>query len=475
MAKRPRTGTATKVQTTRAAAPIALNPNLAALLGVFSAQSNVAGLKAPPPATYETYRQMRCNPTVAIARAALFAPIKAAAWSYEAADGVPDDRVKFVQGQMDGLRSQLLTDALRSLEYGWQPFERVWAIRDRMIGYARAKPLLPDCTSVIVDPESGMVIGVRNGDATLYTDKAAVITYDAEGDDPYGRSIYENIREHAWWPWNDAARKLAQYMTKGAGVIPIVRYPMGTGIGENGQPQTNDEGAAALLRALSNGLGVAMPTVLEPSLEPLLREGANVESLMAWQISFLETRSGVGNEIIESMRHYEKLMVRGMLQPERAILEGQSGTRADAGSHADLALTMAIDLLAWMTGRINALFVDPLLSVNFGTEARGTVWIEPAPIRDDDREFLRNLMASVLNANPDLLLAVADFDAMLDTVGLPKSAEVVDVATATGGTPAAPPVGQGGGGPPLAMPQPQPGVLASLARAVRGFRAMGLS
>lgn len=476
MPAKPRPGTRTKPQSKRAQGVMS-GAFLSGLLGnpIAAAKSNVEVLKDSPPASYDTYRLMRCNPTIAIARAALFAPVKASAWSFEADDSTPDDRVKFIQDQLLPLRMQLLADALRSVEYGWQPFERVYAYEGGRIGYQRIKSLLPDISEPIIDKETGQLLGVRNQGVDLSLAQSAIVTYDAEGDDPYGRSIYENLRAAAWWPWQDASKKLAQYMTKGAGVIPMVHYPMGTSKDQDGQTATNSEGAAILLQSLANGAGVTIPNQISPGLEDLLAKGANVDQLAAWRISFLETRSGVGNEIIEAMRHYEKLMVRGMLQPERSILEGQSGTRADAGSHADLALTMATEMLNWITARINALFVDPLLVVNFGLEARGTVYITPAPIRDDDREFMKNLMMAVLTANPDLLMAVADFDAMLDTVGIPKSAEVVDVATATGQTTTtqpAPPNVQGGGGPPLS---PNPNVMASLARNVKLFRQMGIA
>jgi hypothetical protein len=427
--------------------------------GVSAAHANVHGISSAPSGNYQTYRSMRCNPTVAVARAAMFAPIKASAWSYEAMDGVPDERVKFVQDQMSKLRQRLLDDVLRSIEYGWQPFERVYNFANGRIGYARIKALLPDKTEAVVDERTGQLLGVRNDGVTLSLAEAAVVTYDGEGDDPYGRSIYENIRVSAWWPWVDASRKLAQYMTKGAGVIPIVHYPMGTSVDfESGSTADNSEGAALLLRALASGAGVTIPNMISKGYEDLLVRGANVDQLAAWRVSFLETRSGVGNEIIEAMRHYEKLIVRGMLQPERAILEGQSGTRADAGSHADLALTMAIDRLEWVIDRINRLFVDPLLALNFGPDARGSVYIVPAPIRDDDREFLRGLLSAVLTANPDLLFAVADFDAMLDAANIPKSAEVVDVDRARQQQP---------------QTAPTPG-MAALAREIRAFRQLGI-
>ena len=50
-----------------------------------------------PPPTYKTYRQMRCDPTMAMARAASFAPIKAAAWRVIAETGAPEGARELVE------------------------------------------------------------------------------------------------------------------------------------------------------------------------------------------------------------------------------------------------------------------------------------------------------------------------------------------------------------------------------------------
>lgn len=434
--KLPKLGTKTKGQSTRSTGTAAsMFGMLAGGLGnahgaVHSAQTSIRAFTSDPdPATYETYRAIRSNPTVAIARAAMFAPIKAAQWTFEAKDGVPDDRVKFIQAQFEPMRAEILRDVMRAVEYGWQPFERVYTIKDNRVVCSRFKPLLPDVSSPILDKDTYRLIGVENNGTKLSMREAALFSYDSECDDPYGRSIYENIRVDAWWPWKDASVKLAQYATKGAGVIPLIRYPMGRTNDSGGTEVDNSVNASNVLRTLGVGMGVAMPNAIDPAYDDLLRGGANVQDLMAWQISFLETRSGVGGELIEAMRHYEKLIVRGMLQPERSLLEGEFGTKADAGSHTDTGLLIATELLEWVISEINRQFVDPLLAINFGFEARGSVYIKPSPIVDEDRAFMRELVKQALLADPALLMGVADFDAMLDAVNIPKSDEVVDTST----------------------------------------------
>ena len=64
------------------------------------------------PATYNTYRTIRRNPTVALARALSAAPILAAQWTVKSRDGVPDAWVRFIQAEMLPLRQTFLEAAL---------------------------------------------------------------------------------------------------------------------------------------------------------------------------------------------------------------------------------------------------------------------------------------------------------------------------------------------------------------------------
>ena len=98
-------------------------------------RGDIAGLSvmfpsfsAPLPGTYETYRLMRANPTLAIARAAGAAPLRVARWAVEAKSGVKDEVVSFVRNQLTALWPRLIKDVVLSIEYGWQGFELVYGV-----------------------------------------------------------------------------------------------------------------------------------------------------------------------------------------------------------------------------------------------------------------------------------------------------------------------------------------------------------
>lgn len=393
----------------------------------------IAGLPwetAPRPGTYEEYRRMRGQPTIAMARAAATAPIKAAAWSYEESDGAPDGALELVQEVMDGLRGTILVDGSRALDYGWQPFEIVWRERgDGFVVIDRLKPLLPDITEVLIDKTTGVFCGLKQGKVVVPRSSCWVHTHDSEAGDLFGRSRHENIREFAWTPWVHLSKRLQAYTTKVAGIIMQLHYPPGTSADQSGADRENDVLAERILSRVAEAGSVAIPTIVEPWALDLLQKGANINDLIAWRFSFLEAGTPHQAQMVEAMRYHDSLMMRGWLVPERVALEGQRGTLAESSAHADIALSVAQETLDERLASVNGDLVDPMLAVNFGRAARGSVRVTAAPLSSESRAWLRDLLKQVL-ANPgniDLLATWLDIDAGLDQIGAPKATDVVEM------------------------------------------------
>ena len=77
----------------------------------------------PLPKSYNTYRTMRKDPTIALARALVIAPVVAGEWRIEADDEVDDERIKFIQDQFLGIREPFIEAALfAGIDFGWQGF-----------------------------------------------------------------------------------------------------------------------------------------------------------------------------------------------------------------------------------------------------------------------------------------------------------------------------------------------------------------
>lgn len=383
--------------------------------------SMLPGYASTAPGTYLTYRQMRGNPTIAIARAAATAPIRAAEISVEGPDAT-DEQVEFIESVIMPLWPRFVRDAMFALDYGWQPFERVYGSEDGYIVLKKLKPLAVDLSIVRVDEATGAFAGVDNGNAKLDASKAFAWTYDQEYDGYYGRSRHENIRD-VWWAWIELLRKEGQYVSKIAGVLPVITYPDGVGRDKNGRQVSNEDLATQVLSNLGRGSGVAMPNRLAEWAGDLMRGGVDVTQLAAWQIKFLESQGQHGSDMVGQMQHKEALMLRGWLVPERSVIEGRFGTKAEASEHTAMSVSIAQHDLFDLLRCVNEYIVDPLLALNFGPQARGTVSVTASPLIDDKALLARRVVEAVLTnpANLDMIATVVDLDTMIEQQGIPTT------------------------------------------------------
>jgi len=199
-------GEATSAQSIRASAGGIPGFSAAGLAGFFTAA----------PGTYQTYRQISAHPTNALVRGIVAAPIVANSWRWKKCrPDVPEEWVDFAQQVFGPLRQALVRDALRALEFGWAGFEKIWEIQNGRRILARLKPLLWDCTDILLD-EHGNPAGLLNrppGSApvVLTAGKYFLYSYDGEAANPYGRSRHENVRQ-AWSESEQIRQRLAQYM-----------------------------------------------------------------------------------------------------------------------------------------------------------------------------------------------------------------------------------------------------------------------
>lgn len=171
---------------------------------------------------YRVYREMRNHPTIALARAAAYAPMRNAAWRIDADEDVPEEMQLAIQADLLRLRDDLLANMLRAMDYGWQSFERIPTFTADHWAIARLKPLLPELTEIVTDKQTGEFTGLRQRDVILAPEECFIFTYDPEADDLYGRSRNENLRQ-IWKASTTLLEQQVGYNRRVAGVIPIIR------------------------------------------------------------------------------------------------------------------------------------------------------------------------------------------------------------------------------------------------------------
>lgn len=377
------------------------------------------------PGTYATYRLMRTDPTIALARAVVMAPIQAAQWSVEAKDDTPDERVAFIKDQFIEQRTLILADALRGgLDYGWQGWEKIFELRENRLRIRRFKPLLHDITHIEADKTTGNFMGYKQGEIIVPLENALIYTHDREGDNHYGRSRLENIRR-TWSGWMDCNDGAARYDKKIAGAWIVVHYPIGTSRDKDGTERPNWEIARDILNGIVASGQIAVPNSFAGEVDDLNNQRPEKRQ---WMIEVLEDKGGRQPQFIDRLRYLDSLKFRGMLRPERAAMEGQFGTKAESESQADMSLVEGEQLHQDIVRTINWHAVDQVLALNYGEESRGSVWLSPMPLQDAKRGTYQQIIAAMLQ-NPTTMLELfteIDRDAVFDLLDIPKSEQIVD-------------------------------------------------
>jgi hypothetical protein len=393
------------------------------------------GLAEAHRASTSTYRKIRSDPTIALADAVLSGPIIAASWSVEADDGVPDEWIELIQTTIDENRSEIVTRALRALQFGFAAFELVWGMdQSRRWAVRRWRQLIPESVGIVIDRHTGQFMGLQIGDSktVLKPEECWLWSFDPEGDDLRGRPLYENARL-VWDEWEQTRGNAANAAGKGSRVIPMVHYPTGQAIDQTGRTITNFEAAMTLLGNLANGRGVALPNLAGD--ESALRSNPDLAGKSQWVISFLESASAssVVGALTERKRYLDALKLRGLLVPERAAIEAStSGSRADSQSASDVLLTTCDRFHASMVQSLNRSGgIDAMLRYNFGEQAVGKVRVIATPIAEAKRAIFKQIIDAVLGSpmHLDALLDQIDVDAIIDAMELPKAKGIVDVTT----------------------------------------------
>lgn len=385
-------------------------------------------LTNPLPKTFATYRTMRRNPTIAMARALSTAPIVASKWTVKHADDVPEERIEYVVNELIPLRNAFLQTALNGgVDFGWQGFEKVFGLNENnRIRVSKLKPLLHDITEILVKADTGAFNGFLNGGLgqgfgiVVPVDNSLLIPFRVEGTNWYGESMLENIRT-AYDDWVLTSCGAQRYDKKIAGTHWIVTYPIGTSPDADGNEVTNDVLAKLILQSLESSGSVAIPQNISDWMVQ-----SKITNLHAWDIKLLSDQSPKQASFVSRLAYLDTIFVRGLMLPERTILEGKFGTKAEAGVHQDVALTYMELIHADITRLFNWHVVDQLLALNWGSRARGTIWMEAATLASSERGWLQEVYKAILS-NPQGFIQefpTIDTHGLKAEVGVPKIDEL---------------------------------------------------
>jgi len=378
-------------------------------------------------------RELRKDPTIALARQLVTAPVLISDWSIKSTKKAPAGAEEFIAEQLVPIKNHVLKHGfLGSIDFGWQPFEKVLGVNDE--GYnviTKFKPLLQDYTDILVDKRNGRFMGliqdVDNTEVILSVDNSLSLSTDIEGTDWYGQSVM-SILEKTQKKWDEVQESADRFDNKAAGAHWVVHYPEGVSM-LNGVETPNHEIAQTVLNNLKSSGAIAIPNKLEQWFMDM--DSTQKDAPRAWRVEILSPAGNIQTTFIDRLRYLDALKIRAFGFPERAVLEGQFGTKAEATEHADLGIMnievkhqSIVILLNWHV-------VNQLLRMNYGPEYENTVFIKPAPIIDARRAILKEIFSRFLQNGEVAPTIVQQLhtEGIAEEIGLPLATQASREAT----------------------------------------------
>lgn len=401
--------------------------------------------KALPRRWERKVRDMRRDPTIGIVRDLYQAPIFAADWTVTADNPRYEDAVEMINRTVMPFRDHILAHTIRGLlDFGWQAFEKVYGFSEEgWVKLIKLKPLLQDITTILVDLR-GDIKGVRNLPTYLSSvnsinngpwvdltrDECVVISRDVEGTNWYGEPLSRRA-ENPYDSWNACERSAQRYDNKIAGAQWVVYYPIGRTM-YNGAMTDNFVIAMAILDAIESSGKMAIPRKALDQVEDLNAIG---DDQMAWKIDMISSSSSSESIFVGRQKYQDALKARAYGIPERAVFEGQFGTKAEAEAHADFAITNIEQAHSNILAQINSEIVDPLLKLNKGERYATHVKLKAIGLSNDKRAYLRELYTSYFGSEAGQAeMQAIDWDSTREVLGLPSHRDVNDLKMPDGST-----------------------------------------
>jgi len=329
-----------------------------------------------------TLEQMRKDPQIALGLAIIKHPIIAASWRI-----VCDDKsiAATIQSILRPLWTQLISDALLSIDFGFSSFEKVFTMEKgaRITGYDKAadtpityykgdlikykyiKCLHPTSVSILLNRHQrfkGITQNVKGKKVTIKMPKAAWYTNEFEFGNYFGASRLNRV--YAYWYWKNLMYLwMLQYFER-RGTPPI------KGTAPPGQTRINNEDYDNLtlmqdiVQNIANNSAVTLP--FEES------EKGNPK----WTVDLIQDQRR-GDMFIDAIVHLSVVILRGLLIPEKTIVQdSSSGSYNVASVHADMFLMSQEKLIKELETWIEENIVEDLVQYNWPVAKRKAVRVQ---------------------------------------------------------------------------------------------------
>lgn len=361
------------------------------VIGALPHGSWILGSPTPDRMPWHKIERMRRNETVAYIMTLMTIAGAQSEWTVEADEDVPWEPINLIKRFIDECKEEVWESALDGFfAYGWAPYELVFDVLINENGeerycVRRLKPLLQETTLIGMDANQGF-IGLQSmypKPVMLPPVKSLVLTHEQRGDNLFGRPVFSKV-ETAFDMTEQSRRNLMEFDSKRKGPRYILHYPFGMT-----KNRDNAEIASEMVTSLEKFNIVALghrPNTMASQMSATQSD---------WDIQQFPMES-VSSEFVNQFMYYDKLICRAFGIPERAVLEGMYGTKADAANGTDYAVSRIEHMVELVVRGLNKHVVDRMLGLNYHG-LKGKVRIKAGPIDKRTTEKAYALIGQIMN------------------------------------------------------------------------------
>lgn len=393
--------------------------------GPWGLQSGICGYTTAPGFGLATYRMMmRTMPVLQVAYAYKSAAACSAPFTIESQKGSSQEAKDLLQDHF--LNQQRLSGIMACLMQAdllqRAPMSVQWGEVDGYQVPTRYKPLLQEKTLTLID-EAGEIVGIKQDGVEMTGPNYLLHLNQPEWNPIHGWSLLENIRETIWWPWMEDVQNSGKINNKASGSVYSVLGPSsGTYTTPGGDSLTGAQYAQKMANLLMQGISFG-GTHLGHKIQGMAN--AETQKMFREMSEFTIQQWNQGNfgpaslALLEQIKHKEVNAFRGFQLPERAGLEGQHGTKADAGEHRDVvdSATDQKRITLATTLQHTAYWV---LKFNFGEKEAQKHQLVPASVVDENLVFSRKIIEDLIaNGYAGKIAEFLQMGGLFDKSGLP--------------------------------------------------------
>ncbi len=386
------------------------------VIGALPHGSFMLGAPASQRLPWSKIQDMRIQETIAYLMTLITIAGAQSEWTVEADEGVPWEAINLVKLFISECKHDLWESAIDGFfTFGWSPYECIFDLATNEKGemrycVRRLKPLLQETTLLSMDSEQGFT-GLQSMyplPVILPPVKSLVLTHERRGDNLYGRAIFKKA-ETVFDMIKQARTNLQAFDARRKGPRYILHYPFGT---------INNRDNAEIAKDMVASLEQYNIVALGHRPNTMSSQMSATES--DWKIEQLPMEA-VSSEFVNQFMYYDKLVCRAFGIPERSVLEGIFGTKADASNGTDYAIMRVEYLVDTVVNQVNKYIVDRMLGLNyFGLKGRVKIVAGAIDKRSAERA---NMLIQSLMEKPwceDVVAKSIDVENILVESGIPR-------------------------------------------------------